>query len=334
MPRNKNAIARIKIIDNCLQRPGIMWSWERIAQECWEKMESFIDDPPSRETILGDIKFMRQSWSAPIIYDRNKKSYSYSDPHYSVFNHPLTREDIDSLQFALEVIRQFKGFRKLEGIEDIITKLQHMIQMVEPQDHPTVQFEHSLNEMGLRWLDVLFGYIINKSVVRISYKPFKEDPRTIIVSPYLLKEYNNRWFLLGLDHSMHKLQIYSLDRIHHADKFLERFIPNTVLDPKTYFNDLIGVTRYEGRRRLKIQFQVEKNASPYIRTKPIHESQELLQETDEYDLYNITVIPNVELESRFLSYGNWLTVVSPPGFVNQMYTRVESMVKNYQSTRE
>lgn len=329
MPRNKNALARIKIIDHCLQRPGIVWSWERIAQECWEKMDSFIDDPPSRETILGDIRFMRQSWNAPIIYDRIRKSYTYADPGYSVFNHPLNREDIESLQFALEVIRQFRGFRKLEGIEDIITKLQHMILMVEPEDHPIVQFEHSLNELGLRWLDILFGFIMNKSVVQITYKPFLEESRVIRMSPYLLKEYNNRWFLLGLDHSIQKLQIYSLDRIQQVDKFLERFIPNKVLDPSTYFNDLIGVTRYEGRRKLNIHFQVEKNASSYVRTKPIHESQSLLQEGDDHDLYVITVIPNVELESRFLSYGDGLTVISPPGFSQRMRDRVASMYENY-----
>lgn len=329
MPRNRNALARIKIIDSCLQRSGISWDWEKLARECWEKLDAFIDEPPSRETIMGDISFMRKSWGAPIVYDRARKSYMYADSSYSIFQNPLSREDVQNLQFALEVIRQFKGFQKLEGIEDIITKLEHLILMVDSVQHPIVQFEHSLNEMGQRWLDILFGLVRDRTVIKIIYEPFQEPAREITVSPYLLKEYNNRWFLLGQDHGIKQLQIYSLDRIHGIEKLLMRFIPNKVLDPATYFNDLIGVTRFANRRKLKIRFKVSQTSSPYIRTKPIHESQTLEKESKDFDIYSITVIPNIELEARLLSYGDWLTVLGPTSFVKRMKSRAAVMYENY-----
>jgi predicted DNA-binding transcriptional regulator YafY len=333
MPLNKNALARMRVIDECLKRRSVNWTWERLADACWEKLSEFdyLDRAPSRETIMADLKTMRVVFEAPIPpYDRSRGTYYYSDPDFSLFNHPLTQDDVSELRFALEVIRQFKGFKKLEGIESIITKLQHLLSLTDADPHPIVLFEHSLNEAGQRWLDDLFNYIRDKRVLRIEYQPFNEtEPRTCIVSPYFLKEYNNRWFLMGFDHQLEQFQLYGLDRIRELQKELIPFIENQVVDPTTYFRDIIGVTRLAGQEKVKVTLKVIKNESPYLQTKALHESQVLLKETPEYDLYAIEVIPNVELEMKLLALGDWVTVQTPLILRNQLKKRIQKMIDNY-----
>lgn len=184
--------------------------------------------------------------------------------------------------------------------------------------------------------------ILNLSVVKVYYNKFNENGvKHTIISPYLLKEYNRRWYLIGSAYDTGRILNFALDRIDHIDTLPEyeyRPIPEDLLER---FEDIIGVTYYDDVQPQKILFWVSDKSAPYIGTKPIHGSQIHLTYDKantaraNYDVpaggefFRIECIPNYELIRELCSFGGELKVLAPENVVSDVIKRIESMSKLY-----
>ena len=68
---------------------------------------------------------------------------------------------------------------------------------------------------------------------------------------------------------------------------------------------------------------------PYIQTKPLHGSQKKKETADLYVLIELELIPNYELESLILSYGEGIEVLSPETLRYKIKNRVQATLNNY-----
>ena len=270
-------------------------------------------------------------YEAPIIYDRGNKTYYYQDPEFSIQQFPLNREDVFELQYALSILKNMKGFKDTSGIENIITKLEHNVTLSQTSERQIIHFDHSLNEPGQRWLDRLYDHIKEKHVLKISYQPFYLDkPYERKISPYLLKEYDNRWFLICWDHDRKALRNFALDRLRSLEKELLRYHEYEELDPDLYFKNIIGVTLPKKQKPIQIAYRVFGDDAKYLQTKPLHASQEILKESEHWVDFKVCVIPNYELESVLLSFGDQLEVLRPSSLRHKLAQRVKSLWDRYQ----
>jgi hypothetical protein len=161
--------------------------------------------------------------------------------------------------------------------------------------------------------------------------------------PHLLKEYNSRWFLFGYVHQEDdtwEIVNFALDRIIyngtasgikiHVDipfkKAPKDFYTN-------YFNDIVGVTRYDDRQVEQITIRTaDFKVHHLLRTKPIHSSQ---TETIPFDQekgfgeFSICVIPNLELQARLLGYGKGLYVLGNTPFRQRMQDVISQLSELY-----
>jgi predicted DNA-binding transcriptional regulator YafY len=336
MPTNLHALIRYRTIDECLRKKGRIWTWESLSEACGDKIYEYegIDVLPSRRTIMYDIKHMRSGelgYHAPIKYDRLKKSYFYSDSDFSIQKFPLSNEDMFELQYALSILKNLKGFKDTSGIENIITKLEHTATLTNPVKKEIILFDHSLNEPGQRWLDNLYHHIKSDHVIHISYQPFYLDqPYERIISPYLLKEYDNRWFLICWDHEKKDIRNFALDRLISVEKALIRYHRDPSFDPAVYFHQVIGVTVPRNKKPQVIHMRVDIQDANYLITKPLHTSQRHLKQLKDYSLFSIEVIPNYELESVLLSFGEKLTVMKPVWLRKKLEQRAKGLFSAYQ----
>ncbi len=335
MPTNLHALVRYRTIDECLSKRNRHWTWEDLAEACADKIYEYegIDAIPSRRTIMYDIKAMRDGklgYFAPIVYDRANRSYSYEDPDFSIQKFPLGKDDLFELQYALSILKNFRGFQNTSGIENIITKLEHTVTLQESSDREIIHFDHSLNEPGQKWLHELYDYIQQESVIEITYQPFHLDQayqRTI--SPYLLKEYDNRWFLVCYDHNRSGIRNFALDRLLGVQKVAVRYHKMEDFDPRHYFEHIIGITLPKGKKTEHVVFKVSADDAKYIITKPIHSSQVTLQETETHAIFQIEVIPNFELESVLLSFGEKMEVLQPESLRAKISDRLAAWNEMY-----
>ncbi len=336
MATNKHAIIRYRVIDKCLRQTDRSWNWKSLSEACAKELaiSTGLKTTLSERTIKGDLRDMRSDkalgYYAPIEYDRKEKSYYYSRRDYSITESPLNKSDSAELKGAIGLLRQFTGFRHLEGLDNIINKLELLAYESTTKSDRIVHLAQPTSIPGQKWLDKIYSAIKSKKAQTMTYKPFGKKASQVIMSPYLLKEYDNRWYVYGLQHEKQQIRTYGLERINELTNSLQEYAPNTAFDADSYFNDIIGITLQPNKKPKKIQFEVYNPTINYIRTKPIHYSQVEIDNGSNHSIFQIEVIPNIELESELLSYGESVKVIKPKSLADKMAKRLGRAAGNYE----
>ena len=338
MPYNRNTIVRYKTIDRMLRR-GRRHTLEELIDACSDAVyEVNGTRNVSKRTVQNDIQEMRYSqalgYYAPIIVV-DRKYYTYKDPDYTITDIALSDEDVYQLSEAVDMLKQLTSFQSLGDVEDVVNRLEDYVASMRFNVEPVILLENNERLRGLEFITPLHDAITRHQVLEISYQTFKARiPNSFLFSPYILKEYRNRWFVFGKRHdSTDRIVVnLALDRIQKVKKTPsgvpyqkeERF------NPKVYFSEMVGVTRELDSPVEHVVFKVSAVNVPYIITKPIHHTQQLLERLpDRSAIFSIDVILNYELEREFIGNGETLTVLEPLHFVKRIKERVRQMKDNY-----
>ncbi|WP_373551464.1 helix-turn-helix transcriptional regulator [Haliscomenobacter sp.] len=329
MPVNRNALIRYKTIDACLRRRNRKWTLEDLEEACSDALYEYegIRKGVSRRSIQLDLQMMRSEklgYNAPIIVV-DKKYYTYEDPDYSIANIPLTQQDLGTLNEVVTILRQFKGFTHFREVDDMVNRLQHKIQMGKTQQRALIDFEKNELLQGLEHLEGLYAAVVAKRALTMTYQSFRsKNNQVFTLHPHFLKEFRNRWFVIGLRDEQEKPQIFALDRVQtfeSNDQIPFRWDQN--LDAG-WLKDTIGVSKTSGQQRMLVKFRVSKDQAPYVMTKPFHHSQHLLEQAEDGSaIFTIEVVHNLELEREFLGFGQDLEILEPRLLRKRIRNRLE-----------
>jgi predicted DNA-binding transcriptional regulator YafY len=334
MPANKNALARYITIDKCLQSRERRWTLNDLIKACSDAL--YDSDRKHKKigkrTIQADIQIMRSDklgYNAPIkVVDR--KYYTYSDPKFSITSIPLTQPDLNKIKEASEILRQFKGFSNFKDLSILVQKLEDKIFTENEKRNPIIDFEKNEDLKGLNFIDRIFQAIKNKQVLEIWYQSFKASrPGKIVLHPYLLKEYRNRWFVLGKKQLNQPILTLALDRISEIEITNKLpYLEDKDFNSAEYYKDVIGVT-VNSNRPVNVHLFFNHEHAPYVLTKPLHHSQQIISETKDGIEISIKVIPNFELEREILGFGENVKVVSPLRLKQRINERLKKATLQY-----
>lgn len=340
MPVNKLALIRYQAIDQCLQNRYKKWTLDDLVQACSEAVYEYegIRGGVSKRTVQLDIQNMRSSkfgYEAPIIV-LEKKYYTYENPQYSIRNVPVSKHDLQTLTEAVELLKQFKNFGYYQDLGNLVSKLEAKISKKQNEGRSFIDLEKNEQVKGLQWLDILHKAIIQQTVLAIDYKSFKARKiENLNFSAYLLKEYRNRWFLLGCLNK-NTVRLLALDRIEDVHELPHKlYISPTMLDVQTFFDDVIGVTKSVGQLPINIVLWVDATSKPYLLTKPLHSSQQVIAENPDGSVHiQIRVVWNFELEREILGFGETMRVISPAILAKKIRKRTQQMLQQYLQENE
>lgn len=338
MPANKLALIRYKTIDKCLQNRFRKWTLENLIDSVSEALYEYegIDSGISKRTVQLDIQNMRSDklgYSAPIIVV-DRKYYTYEDKEYSITRSNLSHHDLEVLNDTIKLLGQFEGFHYFEDLATILGKLENKANLQSNITEKYIDFEKNELLKGLHWVDPLLKGIKNKTVVEILYQSFKAKTATAkYYNPLLLKEFRNRWFLLCTEYNSDALFNLALDRMEAVESFKTMsFKAPSNLDPQTYYDDVIGVTKSRNQRSSKVVLRINRENAPYVITKPLHSSQQLKKkEADGIIIISIEVILNLELERLILGFGPGIEVLSPKRLRNRIKGKHQHALDVYQN---
>lgn len=333
MALNKNALIRYKTIDKCLQNNYRQWTLDDLVEACSDALYEYEGRVVnvSTRTVQLDIQMMRSDklgYNAPIVvYD--KKYYKYEDEEYSITNIPLNENDMDVLSETVEMLKQFKDFSLFSELGGIIQRLEDKVYTQKTNRSPIIHLDKNEKLKGLEHLDILYQSILKKVVLKIKYQSFKsQHPSEMIFHPFILKEFNNRWFLVGKTTNNKNILTLALDRIVAID--YDTSIPYLEEDfnGDKYYKDVIGVTVLKLRPE-RVQFWVDSINAPYVMTKPFHSSQRVIEVRDDGIVFNIFVQINFELERLILGFGDSIEVLKPKFLRDRMKEKLEKAANYY-----
>lgn len=340
MALNKNALIRYKTIDKCLQNNFRQWTLDNLINACSDALYEYEGRAinVSKRTIQLDIQMMRSDklgYNAPIVV-YNKKFYKYEDEDYSITNIPLNENDMNVLSETVEMLKQFKDFSLFSELGGIIQRLEDKVYTEKTDQSAIIHLDKNEKLKGLEHLDVLYQSIIKRMVLKIKYQSFKaREASEVIFHPYILKEFNNRWFLIGRPGKEAKKPIvtFALDRILCIDYDTSITYKNNNFNGDEYYRDVIGVT-VSNNRAERIQLWVDKKNAPYVITKPFHRSQRIIKKTEDGVIFNIFVQINFELERLILGFGDSIEVIKPKRLRDRMKLKLEKAAGFYKDFGE
>ena len=330
MPITKDSFLRYRVLDKCFRNPIGRYTIQKLIDKCNEAL-SFKDKGISLRTIRGDIAYMRseEGWSAPIetYRDNGAVYYRYSDPNFSIEKMPLSEEQMQYVQSAVDALGMIKGLPQFNEMGDSLEKIGMMA--YNSSAKPCFELDHNEFVEGTDFITPLFNAIQNETVVKITYKPFEEDTQEYIYHPQFLKQYNSRWYIIGMNQDRPK-QVWNLalDRIQKVEITT---LPYSLMkvDWDEYFYDIIGVTNIEKDPVEEVRFLVHEKTAHYVYTKPLHGSQ-VAKWIDKNTLdVTLNVKINIELKRILLSYAPYITILSPQSLVEEHKESLRKALEQY-----
>lgn len=335
MPTNKNALTRIAILDELLSDRHHYYNLDDLTEKCNER----LGKPVCRRLIEKDLVFIEgASFGANIerFSAAGKRCLRYVDPSFSIFTKKLSDDEKNLLQETLATLGQFDGLKNFEWLEDFKNRLE-----IEER-RKIICFSNNPYLKNSNKLGQAFNFISNRVAVRLSYQTFSQNkPKSFDFFPYLLKQYNDRWYLIGAAAEDGKILTFALDRIIEIQPSDIQDFEDAPEDLEERFDDIIGVTLFDDCPLQTITFWVSDESKNYILTKPLHGSQKTISGDKETILrkqypqlaggmfFSIECKRNYELISVLTSFGDNLLVLSPDDIRNSIIERISNMSKMY-----
>lgn len=243
----------------------------------------------------------------------------------------MNERDINAFQEAIDIFKQFKSIPVFEELNSMVLKLEGKILTDKDDKRRIIDFEKVENVKGIKLIKSLYEFIKNKQVIEIIYRPFNRDENlTMVIHPYLLKEFNNRWFLIGYNEELKKMSHLALDRIQTFIKTVISFKVSNEFDEDLYFNNILGITLPEKAQPELIELSFSPDRAPYIKTKPIHTSQKIIKEDEEGLTIQLKLVINKELISLLLSFGKDVKITKPESLKKEIQEILSDAIKKYE----
>ncbi len=334
MPVNKHALIRYQALDRCFASRGKRYFWEDLLEAVNEAIYDYTgkDKGISRRQLFEDIKYMEsdQGWAIPLERHTEGKRvwYRYSEPDFSINKRPLNEDEASQLKEALLTLNRFKGMPQFAWVDELVARLESGFGLKQGAER-IIEFEENPYLKGSEHITTLFQAILGKQVLEVGYQGFKQvKPVKLRFHPYYLKQYNNRWFVFGLNEEFESLTNMALDRIQMIAMTKGKYEPNEDIDFTEYFEDVVGVTVPEGEVQ-QVELRVGMKLWPYLASKPLHGSQKVLKKDKDSMTIGLAVKLNHELQSLLFSYGDELEVLSPPELRAMIGERAKTLAKCY-----
>jgi predicted DNA-binding transcriptional regulator YafY len=297
--RNKEGISAIEIVEN-LENKGYETNERMVASD------------------IVDLRLLGADISA-----NRHTGYWYSKP-FSILE-ALEGVDSGNMNEILAFVRQKTNDELFKGsLAKLLINLEQEVRNPDMEENPHIQFE-KVELKNIEKLDLYYKYITERRILDISYQYFgTAESTSITIVPIQLREYNNRWTLIGFSKEKNDYQNYALDRIMNERFSSESLSGESTFDALNYYKDVIGNSVDKKNQKETIRFKVKKNRAYYVATKKWHHSQTNHVELEDSTsmTFSLQVIPNREFWAKVMEHVEDIEILEPEWMVDEFRERV------------
>lgn len=252
--------------------------------------------------------------------DHRTRTYKYREKGFSVI--PYLTDGMTDFEYRnlIAAINRLRGTLSEQTFEEVRFAIQSRIEADYQKGPVIVDYEDNRLLKGREFLPVFYSAIKEKRSMHIEYQTFKGKAFGFEFHPYLLKQYNERWFVFGLRPD--KKNPYTnvpLDRLTQTPKIIGSYSEDRPTDYMDYFKNIVGVSKDRNAMAKDVKHIIIRisniDAWGRITTKPLP-TQEVVTPFDENvgsGQISLNLYPNNELLSKVLSWGNAVEIESTDG---------------------
>lgn len=257
-------------------------------------------------TIQRDIEQIRFEFGIEIKYHRDKNGY------YIDYENSLN-------------IESFFRFLEIVNTAELLTE--SLLESKDSLKH--ISFDTGGGLKGIENLKPLLKAIKDNRKISFTHFNFHtEKSRKYTLKPYLLKEYQNRWYIVGIIGGFNEFRTFGIERIENLEIKTETFKPDKKLNPIEMFNKTIGLV-YSENTLQTIVLSFTPTQGKYVKTLPLHSSQRILLDDEHECRISLEVVPNYELTQQILKHGETVKVIEPQWLVDEIKEILKRIIKKY-----
>ena len=183
---------------------------------------------------------------------------------------------------------------------------------------------------GQQFLTPIIEAMRDNLTVEVAYQNYWHDkPHTFEVQPYCVKVFKQRWYVVG-NSAKEEIRIYSLDRVKSLQITENRFTLPTDFDGEEYFINSFGISNYGKAEFVTIKVFNGDKKNRYLESLPLHHSQELIEQTEDYTVFRYFIKPTCDFRQELLSHGAEVEVISPLWFREEIIAIINEQKSNYE----
>lgn len=275
----------------------------------FEELQEFLsrhDLDISGRTLQRDIQSIRNDYGIEIEYCHRHRGYA------------INREK----SLDVPAFLRFMGLvRTAHIITDSLREGREALQYLE--------FDSVHLFAGKEWVKPLLQAICDRRLVAFTHRKFDRDRSTeVLLEPYLLREYQYRWYLVGIPRDKKNPKNYGLDRILRLDILPETFDREHEKHVREQYDHTVGLNFSAGRPQA-ITLRCTPLTGKYLESLPLHGSQEILERSPSGWTIRVRVVPNFEFEQKLLMHLYECEVVGPEWFRRSFALKVRQALKKY-----
>lgn len=176
----------------------------------------------------------------------------------------------------------------------------------------------------------LLHAIKNKVQIAFSYQKFWEDEITLrTTEPYALKEFKNRWYVLANDLKDKKVKSFALDRLSELEITNKKFQLSNDFNVNEHFKYCFGIISPNEHKPQEVILSFVPFQGKYIKTLPLHESQEILKDNESELLVKLTLFITHDFFMEILSHGENVKVIQPDSLIADLKNSYKNALKLY-----
>lgn len=265
------------------------------------KYESRFRQPYSRKSFNNHRAAVEEIFGIEIKCDR-------SDNHYSI---PFTEDALDEDKSLRWIVNTFT-------VNSLLTLSKERLSgRVSVEEIPS----------GQKNLTAIMQAMQDGKELEIAYSKYKASTAEILhIQPFALLERERRWYLVAFcqeraanqdgsiarNSDRNAWRVYGLDRINSMREMESPFKMPEGFDVDELFSQSYGTFfPIAGQKPVTIRLRATEEEAKYLRDLPLHSSQREEKNGEGLPVFNIRVIPNINLIMDLCKRGNRIEVLEP-----------------------
>jgi hypothetical protein len=337
---------RLVIIDEILSKTRSAISKENLLRMVNNKLKNKIGG----DTLNKDIPYLKRALGAyskktsvnvSLICERNV-GYFYSIKGFKLFAENVDEDDKNLLLYATSLFDVFSGTTLHQKFNDIVKRLIDDSITIDKKNiklpKNIVQIDKGIHLKSKEWLQSILDAILKQECIEVDYTNNKKERKKKILSPYIIKQYNNKWHMIAYDHSSShnkKINVFLMDNINSIESSNKSYFIDEHFNAEDYFKYSIGIWHEHDVPPIKVKLEFSNegygNLFNSIQNNPIHHLQKCaINKTGNKMIVELEVYESVELYSIIRNFGSSVKVLEPKSVADKVMEGAKKVVGLYE----
>jgi len=302
----------------------------------WNNSCTEEKDKVTERTIATDIKTIQRVFEGAEIDEQiDGKYYSYSDHKFSIRQLNLNENDEVFFSFLRMTLQNFENtdiYNKFNKLRNKVLQEDKSKQTTTNSFKSFILPEISFGKSGYEWIETLFEAINKQESIEILYRKNPNEISNKTLSPYLLKEFRKRWYLIAYDHAEDRkcTKVYALDKIKEIIESEKKFYIDPFFNPNDYFKYTFGIHHELFNKPIDVVLDFYGNNIDQLMNHPLMATQKsTLMQGGKALRVELEVYNSYEIKREILGYGKGVKVVSPESLVNDIKEMAQGIINQY-----